>query len=308
MSERRPFSKYLSETLVETGSYQGDGIQTALDCGYQTVYSYEISPQLHTLCKNRFQGEKKVHLFQKSSVKMAEDLREVTGRITFWLDAHYSAGSATYSDKPCPILEELSQIAMLPRKDHYILIDDVRLFQTLEFNFLQVSEVQKKILEINPKYQFRFENGFIPGDVLVAYVEEEIPGLPINPQLCLKFLEEQKELGNVLEIFPTDPDNTILREISELRKDEKIHYETYTVVSENRENIEKNIRKYRVYDTEVVESIPHQLFTTVIAHTHSTPHIANARILVCGVSSELTRRKCTENSQLYLYPEPSSRD
>lgn len=308
MSDRRPFSRYLSETLVETGSYQGDGIQTALDCGYKNVYSYEISPQLHTLCKNRFKDDNRVHLFQKSSVKMAEDLREIKGRITFWLDAHYSAGSATYSDKPCPIMEELGQIAMLPRKDHTILIDDFRLFQTSEFNYLQVSSVQEKILKINPKYQFRFENGYIPGDVLLAYVEEDVPSIQIDSEIALKFLEEQKNMGDILEIFPVDPESTILRGISELRKDGEITYESYTIVSKDRVGIEKNIKKYRVYDAKVSEEIPERSFTTVIAHTHSTPHIANASILITGCPSDLVKRKCTLHKNLYVYPSPPRRD
>ena len=79
--------------------------------------------------------------------------------------------------KKCPLLEELSAIGSLERKDHIILIDDLRIINTAfpwgeasygNIDFLE--QIKIKILSINENYKFSTLNGHLQNDVLIAYL------------------------------------------------------------------------------------------------------------------------------------------
>jgi hypothetical protein len=152
--------------------------------------------ELYNICKSRFKDNSRVHLFLKSSAKMASDLKDISGQMTFWLDGHYSFGPTSYEEKVCPIMEELEQIKTLRRKDHFILVDDVRLFGTEEFMFITLDEIKARILEINPNYHFRFENGHIANDILVAYVEPVVTAYNSFQELCRVALTDETVENN----------------------------------------------------------------------------------------------------------------
>jgi hypothetical protein len=72
---------------------------------------------------------------------------------------------------------QLAAIENLERKDHVILIDDLRIIRCAfpwgetsygNIDFLQ--QIQRSILSINPKYKFSTLDGYIADDVLLAYV------------------------------------------------------------------------------------------------------------------------------------------
>jgi hypothetical protein len=163
------FSKYLNPVFVETGSYRGDGIQSALDSGFESVYSIEITNKYYSHCVNRFAG-KPVFLFRgDSSIILFDVIKNINSRITFWLDGHWSGDDTGFGFDKYPLLLELDQIYRHPIKNHTILIDDVRLFDT-QWNIGTIDLIKHKILTINPQYKFSFENGFVVNDVLVAEV------------------------------------------------------------------------------------------------------------------------------------------
>ena len=58
-------------------------------------------------------------------------------------------------------------------ESHTIIIDDIRCCDTVDFDFTTLDKIKKLIKEINKNYKFRFEDGFIPDDVLVAYIDDE---------------------------------------------------------------------------------------------------------------------------------------
>lgn len=171
ISPRRPFKKYPNNILVESGTYQGDGIQDALDAGFKNVISYEIAPQLFLQANNRFRNNPNVLIYMKPSQTMFDEIKDINEPITFWLDGHYSTGNSatTFYQVYCPLLLELDQIAKHHIKTHTILIDDVRYFGHPDFNYITKQEVIDKLLAINPNYQIRYENGVIENDVMVAY-------------------------------------------------------------------------------------------------------------------------------------------
>ncbi len=135
------------------------------------IYSIELSPVYYQYCRYLFRNFPKVHLLEGDSAKQFDlILDKIDAPATFWLDAHCSGGNTARGDSGTPILSELESIAKHPIKTHTILIDDVRLFGSEEFDFVPLDEVIERIRHINPLYTISFEDGYVPGDILVARV------------------------------------------------------------------------------------------------------------------------------------------
>ncbi len=161
--------KYLNKVFVETGTYKGDGIQLALDVGFEKVHSMEIFEPLYMQSSERFANNYNVKIWKgDTSIHFGTMIKSITEPITFWLDSHVSGWDSGYNPKcPTPLMKELTEIANHPIKTHTILIDDVRLFD--EWG-MSVDNIKNLILAINPKYVFKFEDGYVSDDILVAYI------------------------------------------------------------------------------------------------------------------------------------------
>ena len=168
VSTRRQLHRFKNNILVESGSLTGGGVQDALDCGYKRVISFEVAPSFVEHCRNRFKNNENVSIIGDTSANMFEHIKSISEPITFWLDGHYSGGTTSYKDVYCPILQELDAIGRHHLKNHVILIDDVRLFGTAEFDHIQLEDVKKKILNINPNYKFTLFDGYVKDDILCA--------------------------------------------------------------------------------------------------------------------------------------------
>jgi len=167
------FAKYKNKYFIETGSYRGDGIQMALNVGFPIVLSIELSPVLCQECIERFKNQKNVAVLQgDSSIVLPLLLTNIDAPATFWLDGHYSGGITAKGTSFSPILAELDAIANHPIKTHTILIDDVREFGKIDFDYVNLNTIVEKIYSINPDYLISFEDGFIPNDVLVARIPQ----------------------------------------------------------------------------------------------------------------------------------------
>jgi len=157
------FKKYPNRIFIETGSAYGDGIQQALDAGFENVYSVESSKDCYDHCVERFKDDLgiRVYLVYGDSREELKHVVEIPFQITFWLDGH--------NEDDYPLLAELEAINAHPIKTHTILIDDLRMLDEKKHG-LSIQILQNKILEINPDYKFRFENGHVVDDILVAYI------------------------------------------------------------------------------------------------------------------------------------------
>lgn len=163
------FRMHRKRIFIESGSYRGDGIQNALDAGFEEIYSIELSPYLYEYCCNRFDGNPNVHLYLGDSSEVLKlILSKISEPATFWLDGHYSWGETAKGLTNTPILSELSHIAEHSIKTHTILIDDVRQFGSMEFDYVNLNEIIKALLNINGNYIFYYEDGYQKNDVLVA--------------------------------------------------------------------------------------------------------------------------------------------
>ncbi len=158
------------QVFVETGTAGGGGVFMALYAGFREIYSTEVNQELYALAVRRVGDLPNIHLHFGDSGVMLEKkiLRMVKEPALFWLDAH--SWPIDPRGENCPILRELKAIAAHPIKTHTILIDDIRLFGTEAFDFIEIEELVQAIKAINPNYTITFEEGYQERDVLVARV------------------------------------------------------------------------------------------------------------------------------------------
>ncbi len=167
------FSKYPNSVFIETGSYWGEGIDNALTAGFQRIYSIELSPKYAEHCRQKFALTPSVTIVEGDSAVAIKDILDTLDvRATFWLDGHCSLGDTAKGETMTPILQELEHIKQHHINTHTILIDDLRLFGTSEFDDIPVDALITKLLEINPEYTITYENGHQEYDVLVAYIPQ----------------------------------------------------------------------------------------------------------------------------------------
>ena len=164
----------------ETGLWDVDADETslckALTKNFDKCCSVEINENFIDIATKKFQEQidnNKLKLFQGDSKNLKNylddlDLKE-DDRILFFLDSHRSGHG-------CPLVEELDAISNLQRKDHTILIDDVRIIRSCVWGDNRYDRrtfedtLKKKLLDINPNYQFSYLKGYQDNDVLMASV------------------------------------------------------------------------------------------------------------------------------------------
>ena len=102
---------------------------------------------------------------------------DFNNKTMFFLDAHVDNNNIHNYKKKCPLFEELTAISSLERKDHIILVDDLRIIKSAfpwgersygNIDFLE--QIKLKILSINENYKFSTLDGHIKDDVLIAYL------------------------------------------------------------------------------------------------------------------------------------------
>lgn len=117
------------KVFVETGTRDGDMIES-VGKSFQKIYSIELDTELYNKARERFAGQHNVVLIEgDSGSKIQEVLAELHEPALFWLDAH---GDSVPVSGPhaAPIKRELEAIFAHPIKNHTILIDDVRHFDS----------------------------------------------------------------------------------------------------------------------------------------------------------------------------------
>jgi hypothetical protein len=161
---------YPNEVFVETGTYKGDGIQMALDCGFKYVVSFEASKELYEISERRFSHLSNVVIYNLDSRTGLRDVIPfVPGLITYWLDAHacgdayFEDGRGGYNTIPThqgksSIIIELEQIQRVPNISKIILIDDWTIFGT--------REIETKLWDMG--YNTEFIDGTRKQDILIA--------------------------------------------------------------------------------------------------------------------------------------------
>ena len=179
------FKHYINDNFVETGTFVGDGVKAALKYGFKSIYSIELSAELYNQSLTRFAEYSNVHIIHGDSGLVLYDvIKEIEGKITFWLDGHYHPaggkrmdnpghyrwGKSDYIDEWTPLTDELKAINRHVIKEHTIIIDDIQELGNKEYGDLKLNRIKELILEINPDYKFKLHDGARKDDVLVAFI------------------------------------------------------------------------------------------------------------------------------------------
>jgi len=118
---------YGVKDFIETGTFRGD---TALWASgvFERVVTIEKSEAVHKDTVKRLGLVKNIEfLYGDTRKKLAEIVPGLKGSTIFWLDAHWSGGETYGMEDQCPLLDELG-ILNRSKTDHFIFIDDARLF------------------------------------------------------------------------------------------------------------------------------------------------------------------------------------
>lgn len=147
--------------FVETGTREGDRVAWALELGASQIWSIENREDRWKAAVERFKENKNVTIHHGHSPDVLKGwiMPKLMVPAVFWIDAH--------TGKESPILDELKEINGHIIKDHTLIIDDVRLMKKGDWG-ISLGQVIDRVMAINPSYTLSFEDGFIPGDILVA--------------------------------------------------------------------------------------------------------------------------------------------
>ena len=107
-------SRYPNKYFVESGTYVGNGVHSAIKAGFTKCYSIEIQPHNFCISSQRFSKEiadgSVVLLHGNSENTLKLILNQLIQPATFWLDAHASGPLHGGRYAPCPLVLELEAI------------------------------------------------------------------------------------------------------------------------------------------------------------------------------------------------------
>jgi len=125
--------------FIETGTYIGDGVQSAVDSGkYEQIYSVELSKTSYDIAYNRFKDKENVKLFHGNTLSFLDDLLptiDSNNKTMIYLDAHQSDNPKTsfISAYPVPLLEESKKIiSKFPNLNNLLVVIDDEIAWSVE--------------------------------------------------------------------------------------------------------------------------------------------------------------------------------
>lgn len=169
---------FLTDTFVETGTFQGDTLNTIAKSAVSKIISLELSDVFVNSCRKRFENNPNIFIYKgNSKYELYDKIKDIDSKITFWLDSHWSGTPDVGCDPVtiCPILEELDQIKQ-HSNTHTIIINDIRLMNNSDNKYqgfpIKIDQILTKLYEINPNYQIKyFDDYCAKNDILVAYIQ-----------------------------------------------------------------------------------------------------------------------------------------
>jgi hypothetical protein len=152
--------RYKIRCFIETGTYLGDTVNSVKN-NFDYLYSIELSDELFTRAKKRFEKEQRIVIFHGDSADVLADLLpSISQPCVFWLDSHYSAGVTARGLLQTPIFLELMQITQNPVNVHVLLIDDARCFIGKN-DYPLIEEVENILLKRYENYLFEVKDDII---------------------------------------------------------------------------------------------------------------------------------------------------
>lgn len=173
---RNLFKEFPNRVFVETGTYRGDGIQLALDAGFEKIVSVDIDYNNVRFCWDRFDlshsTDKDILIYNgNSGTFLSAMIEKINEPITFWLDSHWQMfDNEPKGQYPWPLLAELAQIRNHHVKNHTIIIDDMLILTHPGVTGWTKDMIENHLLWINPAYKFEYFSNPVIDSILVAHV------------------------------------------------------------------------------------------------------------------------------------------
>jgi hypothetical protein len=144
--------------FIETGSWQGQGIELAIKSGFDFIYSIELSSKFFHICENKFKNNPNVKIiFGDSTFELPKLLNNKNTPFTYWLDGHYSGDDTARGSKDSPLIEELNTILSRNVNGEMIYIDDMRIYRNFDQE-LNLNLIMDMIKKYKPHSQISFED------------------------------------------------------------------------------------------------------------------------------------------------------
>ena len=119
--------KFQINTFIETGTYYGETAVWAARV-FGKVLTIERSAELYHQAVEAHKNIENIQfILGDSKIELSKIITELSSPSLFWLDAHWSGGLTYGEEDQCPLIEEI-RIINSSEYDHFILIDDARLF------------------------------------------------------------------------------------------------------------------------------------------------------------------------------------
>lgn len=155
-----------NDVFVETGTWTGDGVEKACQVGFREIHSIEVQESVYRSACKKFKNFNNIILYLGDSGEiLANVIKDINKRITFWLDAHDANLKKEVKYNKTPLLFELEAISRHPIKNHTIIIDDIDDFEqygtSIEFvtEFLKLINLQYCIEKYQTKRKILIAEG-----------------------------------------------------------------------------------------------------------------------------------------------------
>ena len=113
-------------SFIETGTFKGETAAWATNF-FNIIHTIEFSKKIFINTKNNYSHISNINFLFGDSRKILKDILPESSQSIIWLDAHWCASGSYGETDQCPLIEEINLINSFD-KDHFILIDDARLF------------------------------------------------------------------------------------------------------------------------------------------------------------------------------------
>lgn len=227
--------------FIETGTFQGQGVNRALQMGYKKIHSIELDSELFKFCSKKFKDNQNVTIYQGDSGIVLENvLKNITESATVFLDAHYcGVGSNTgLGEVWIPIEKEITALKNHSINTHIIIVDDLDAMDNSHFDKNSgkwvgspgLEFILNSLIEINPHYKIQT---FKKENQIVAIPTENEKAIDYKEQILMELYnhrvqEKRKIIRELLKKLKMNESeyNTILTENKPLMDDlEKVKIE-----------------------------------------------------------------------------------
>ncbi len=150
----KPFVDAGYRTFVETGTGAGNGVDYAISCGFNRIFSVEFMPEQAIKMRAKYLSTPQVMIREGHSPDFLNVLfgsREIKEdeRCVFFLDAHYpfgDIGGKPYDyekdlDKRLPLESELAALFKHARTKDLIIIDDLRIYERCPYGVQNLDQM-----------------------------------------------------------------------------------------------------------------------------------------------------------------------